>query len=925
MKHRLALILALICGINTLEARPVDVDKAKAIGQRFLSAKTDNKMKTNDLQLVHTGISTRNEACFFVFNSGSEGFVIVSADDRFRPIVGYSDEGPFETENMSPELAFYLDKVIEARTSRDAVLFDDTAEEWQSVAADGTLPSRNGGRGVDYICQTKWNQDSPYNYYAPEASSGPNGRCYAGCVATAMSQVMKRWDHPTQGTGSHAYNCHGYGRLEAHFGETTYDWEHMPDRLGGNSTQEEIEAVALLMYHCGVAVNMGFSPNGSGANSFDVPRAIKQYFSYSGHAVLRDRDAYSLDQWQDLLKETFDLGWPVYYSGFSETAGHAFVCDGYDDNDLFHFNWGWGGSSDGWFVIDEIDYAGWAQAVFNYVPSDVYDYMPLQPENLEVVTLGDDQYSATINWTNPTQDIHFNSLAAIDQVVVCRNGKAIYTEDNVTPGADMSFTDHYMPAMVSYSVYAITHNAKGLSAVEDGVLLGPTCFWSFEATSSDPEGWSGGYISLVNAMGVEIGQLTANADLASRNLLMPIGHVDLIWNHPSQSIDQISFTLKDADDHVVTSFEGPSADMMDGLFFVANNNCNSDLNLEAPQNLTVRREDGKVVLQWNAVSDEVIHYLIYRDQLMVDLSDANEYTDDLSDDAYHSYFVTALTLLGESGPSNTCDIQGEDLCEAPTDLQFEMANNKVKLTWNAVEDESVTGYFIYRRTKGQAFKRIKSLVSTTYSDNVNSLPNDIYEYAVAAYYSGTDCTSGLANTLEHPELHSLTVNRTAIPQNLTCQLSDNVPTLSWDVALAADTYNLYRNGALIAEGLTETTFTDETLAAQQYYLYYVTGKSADMESSPSNMVLVSLATHVNESIASDAPSLYPNPTSGQVFIEGEGLLHVTVFNIMGQEMQQFEAQEDSIVIDLTPYPDGTYFIKAVAENGNITKKVIKIQ
>ena len=414
MKHRLALILALICGINTLEARPVDVDKAKAIGQRFLSAKTDNKMKTNDLQLVYTGISTRNEACFFVFNSGSEGFVIVSADDRFRPIVGYSDEGPFETENMSPELAFYLDKVIEARTSRDAVLFDDTAEEWQSVAADGTLPSRNGGRGVDYICQTKWNQDSPYNYYAPEASSGPNGRCYAGCVATAMSQVMKRWDHPTQGTGSHAYNCHGYGRLEAHFGETTYDWEHMPDRLGGNSTQEEIEAVALLMYHCGVAVNMGFSPNGSGANSFDVPRAIKQYFSYSGHAVLRDRDAYSLDQWQDLLKETFDLGWPVYYSGFSETAGHAFVCDGYDDNDLFHFNWGWGGSSDGWFVIDEIDYAGWAQAVFNYVPSDVYDYMPLQPENLEVVTLGDDQYSATINWTNPTQDIHFNSLAAIE-------------------------------------------------------------------------------------------------------------------------------------------------------------------------------------------------------------------------------------------------------------------------------------------------------------------------------------------------------------------------------------------------------------------------------------------------------------------------------------------------------------------------------
>ena len=355
MKKHLTFLVVMLLGMTSLNARPVDVAQAKQIAQQFVSANFSNIQENSALELVYTGVSTRGEACFYTFNKGESGFVIVSADDRFRPIVGYSDEGPFATENPSPELMFYLDKIIEARTSRNAVSIDRTAEEWQSVATTGKLLSRNGGRGVDYICTTKWNQDSPYNLYAPEASGGSGGRCYAGCVATAMSQVMKRWNHPLQGTGSHSYYCYGYGTQSANFGATTYQWDLMPDRLGGAS-QEEIEAVALFMYHCGVSVDMNFSPSGSGANSWDVPYAIRHYFSYTNQCSLKSRDEYSLTNWQNMLKDQFDIGWPVYYSGFSNDGGHAFVCDGYDDNDLFHFNWGWGGSSDGWFVIDEIDY-----------------------------------------------------------------------------------------------------------------------------------------------------------------------------------------------------------------------------------------------------------------------------------------------------------------------------------------------------------------------------------------------------------------------------------------------------------------------------------------------------------------------------------------------------------------------------------------
>ena len=170
MKKHFLTLLALLLGITYLNANPVDLEKAKAIGQKFACARIDNESINNDLQLVYTGTSQRGEACFYVFNVGETGFVIVSADDRFRPIVGYSDEGTFATENMSPELAFYLEKIIEARTSSNAVLFNNTEQEWQSVATTGQLLSHNRGRSVDYICTTKWNQDSPYNLYAPEAS-----------------------------------------------------------------------------------------------------------------------------------------------------------------------------------------------------------------------------------------------------------------------------------------------------------------------------------------------------------------------------------------------------------------------------------------------------------------------------------------------------------------------------------------------------------------------------------------------------------------------------------------------------------------------------------------------------------------------------------------------------------------------------------
>ena len=931
MKKHILMLLALLLGINFLNANPIDMERAKAVGQKFACAKFNKELRSNDLSWVYTGASQRGETCFYVFNTGEQGFVIVSADDRFRPIVGYSDERPFETENMSPELAFYLDKIIEARTSRNAVFFDNTEEEWQSVMATGKLLSRNGGRGVDYLVSTIWNQDSPYNLYAPEASNGPGGRCYAGCVATAMSQIMKYWDYPEHGTGSHTYSSGGwwgqpyYPDLTANFGETYYDWDNMPIRISGGSPQEQIEAVATLMYHCGVSVNMGFAADGSGANSEDVPDAIQQYFSYSSHASLKYRESYSLTNWQNLLKESFDIGWPVYYSGYSEEGGHAFVCDGYNDEDLFHYNWGWGGSNDGYFVIDEIDYAGWAAAIFNFVPANVYDYMPLQPENLTVEPSGDFDYAATLHWTNPTQNVHFNNLSSIDCIVITRDGEIIHTIDNPTPGANMTYTDHYMPAVVDYAVYAVSHSAKGLEATETEVLLGPSCDWTVEMTSA-AGGWQEGALSFVNTRGDEVAHVTINTTSGSQTVRLPYGHIDIQWLKPTTNVSQMSFVVKNPSNNEEVSFSGSANDIEPGKFFVANNNCDkTGADLVGPQSLTASQSGSNITLSWEPVDGDVIHYQVYRDNLLFAITNSTSFTYTDSEAVFHNFYVVAFTENGETWPSNICNIQPESEYMKPTNLRYEMLTpTKAKISWDAPQGEGLRGYMVYRRPKGGEFKRIKMLSGTSFTENLGSQPDSHYEYVVCACYTTHNYTSAYASSQEHPELNFIEINKTIIPQHLSFYIQNGFVVLEWQEATMAEAYNVYRDGQRIGHGITGTSFVDYDANSSYTYHYTVTGYTDFIESSRSNEVYIDWTTGIGENGNSQEAILYPNPTQSKVIVEAEGLRQVRVFNVMGQEVLNQAVDGNRFTLDLSSQAQGCYFIETTTEQGSTITKIMKL-
>lgn len=345
-------------------AHPVDLDLAKAIATKF--------MATNDLQLVTTYQTERNAAAFYVFNT-TDGFVIVSADDCETPIIGYSREGCFNPNNVPVQMEEYLQDFVERiqyGIENQIVADKATARQWELVKATGKLSASKNAKTIGPLLTTKWHQGCLYNSLCPTIS-GPCGHAEVGCVAVAMGQIMRYWGYPEMGWGTHSYTNSG-AALSADFGNTSYDWEHMPDSLTESSNEAEIEAIAILLYHCGISVDMSYTQNSSIANSDVVPKALTRYFNYSKRLHIEKRNNYSNEEWSLMLKDCLDLQQPVYYTGHGPQGGHAFVCDGYDDNNLMHFNWGWG-RADGYFSLGNLNPLGYT---FNNTQSAIFDIYP---------------------------------------------------------------------------------------------------------------------------------------------------------------------------------------------------------------------------------------------------------------------------------------------------------------------------------------------------------------------------------------------------------------------------------------------------------------------------------------------------------------------------------------------------------------------
>lgn len=362
-------ILSLFCLSLGSTAHPIDQETAQAIAVKF--------MKTRDLTIVTSYKTDQNNTAFFIFNTAN-GFVIVAADDCETPIIAYSHESQFELDNIPIQLEEYLHDFaerIQYGIENQMVADDFTAKQWLLVKSTGRLNDSKSPKSMAPLITAKWHQGCLYNCLCPTIETLPCGHAQVGCVAVAMGQIMHYWKYPAIGWGSHSYSNDG-SLLSADFGNTTYNWELMPDSLTSNSSEEEVEAVATLLFHCGVSVEMSYYDNGSGASSSEVPDAMKRYFSYSKH-LHREKKGNNAE-WLALLKDCLDQQRPVFYSGRGN-GSHAFVCDGYDVNNLLHFNWGWGGSCDGYFALGNLNPNGYDFNNNNYAIFDISPvYEPYQ-------------------------------------------------------------------------------------------------------------------------------------------------------------------------------------------------------------------------------------------------------------------------------------------------------------------------------------------------------------------------------------------------------------------------------------------------------------------------------------------------------------------------------------------------------------------
>lgn len=579
--------------IGQLVASPVDVNRAQRLGQKYLQSNYAKQVGT--LSLAYTEMTESGQPAVYVFNADN-AFVIVSADDAALPILGSSDEHSFNANDLPEGLAYMLrhyarqiQYAIENNLEADA----ETAEQWEKVENEGVLKGGRSVAAVPPLFDLRWNQDCYYNQLCPTSSNywAPCGHVYAGCVADAMAMVMKYWNWPDHGSGSHTYTpTTNYPQQSADFENTYYDWPNMPVNLTASSTATQKDAVARLMWHCGVSVNMAYDYDGSGASSYNVPGALKQYFRYAETVNIKYRDEYTKTQWEDMLIRSLDRGIPCYYSGAEGQAGHAFTCIGYDNNRKFYFNWGWSNQYNSYYAIDALNTGNGTfndnqAAIFDFIPDYIYAALVPATTDLSITAVNAHSKTGIVSWTNPTVNQAGEAIENIEKVVLLRDGVEIFSQMNVIPGQTMTFEDQVTNYdRYDYTVYYVSNNIKGPYA-ETYYVYGPTCQWKFVGQTTNFQGWNGGKIQILNSNGSICGEVTMTTSTPISMLVrVPEGDVTFHWVAPSSTVNSITINIKNSENTSVYTYSGNSNNIPATLY-TGNNDCDgcqppTDLNGE---------------------------------------------------------------------------------------------------------------------------------------------------------------------------------------------------------------------------------------------------------------------------------------------------------------------------------------------------------
>lgn len=385
---KIVIFLILFCYSTNIFTQNISPETAKTVATNWYRhyAPTDKNLGS---VIKTTEYKYRVSTNFYIFSFDKGGFVMVSANNQAEPILGYGFEGTVPDIIDNPAVKGMFDGYAQQIDTLNSFRLKSAMinPKWEAILNNQFLKST--GTSVGPLLKTKWGQSCYYNELCPSIDCGPCGYSLTGCVNTAMAQLMKYWNFPTKGKGSYSYIDYLNRNISADFGSTTYQWSQMPDSLSNTNN-----AVATLMYHCGVANETSFG----GIGSVAVPSAEKyiNYFDYSSIARKIWRDNYTDYQWGSILKHELDLSRPIILEVTGWPFGHSFVCDGYNDKDFFHFNWGWDGEANGYFLINaefsEFNFTIIINAIIGIVPNHL-------PNDYKGVFIDINAINLTINRT----------------------------------------------------------------------------------------------------------------------------------------------------------------------------------------------------------------------------------------------------------------------------------------------------------------------------------------------------------------------------------------------------------------------------------------------------------------------------------------------------------------------------------------------
>lgn len=408
-----ALLLA-----GTAFASTVPVQQAEQVARNIYAErfKAQNNMEPNSIEFsaVITQRDRNNVPLIYIFNvSNAKGFVMIAAQDNVHPILAYTFEGNFDADFYHPEFTSWTNTYKEQISyciEKNAAPDEAITNEWNRYSDNKKIIPPTVTT-VGPLTTTTWNQGCYYNAQCPVVTSGQCGSAWTGCGATAMAQIMKYWNYPATGVGSHSYSWNS-NLLTANFSTGNYNWTNMPNNVTSANAD-----VAKLMYHCGVSLDMNYGSSGSycgGSWNFVMP----QYFGYSTSALNWIKLFQPNDTiYQDRIRAELDSLRPTFYKGSdASVGGHFWVCDGYQNSYPYHFhmNWGWGGAYNGYYYCSALN-----PATYNFINSQGAT-INIKPAPVTTGIFNGEESSGISLFPNPAKDnlgISFQN-SAMDHVLI---------------------------------------------------------------------------------------------------------------------------------------------------------------------------------------------------------------------------------------------------------------------------------------------------------------------------------------------------------------------------------------------------------------------------------------------------------------------------------------------------------------------------